>query len=160
MHSVPKSTPLSGATGAARMPDMHEPLFADKSHRPTDTELVAVLGRTKRHWDSLVAHVREVNPTVEAEWKFYTAKFGWTFVARAKRRNLLYLTPDQKRFRVSLAFGDKAVAAAEQSDLPERVIKPIRESPKYPEGRAVRIEVTSARDLAIARQLLALKIAN
>lgn len=142
------------------MPGMHEPLFADKSHRPTGTDLADVLGPAKRHWDSLVDRVRDVNPKAEAAWKFYTAKYGWTFVVRDKRRNLLYLTPAQKRFRVSLAFSDQALEAAEHSDLPERVVKPIRESPKYPEGRAVRIEVTSARDLAIARKLLAIKIAN
>lgn len=68
--------------------------------------------------------------------------------------------PSARRFTVSFAFGDQAAEAAEQSDLPDRVVKPIRQSPKYAEGRAVRIEVTSAPDVGIARKLLAIKMAD
>jgi hypothetical protein len=139
---------------------MEEPVFPDKSQRPSDADLAHVLGPAKRHWDSLVVHIQDVNPGGTAEWRHYAGKSGWTFVVRDKRRNLAYLKPAAKRFTVSFAFGDKAVEAAEQSDLPERVVKPIRESPKYPEGRAVRIEVTSTPDVAIARKLLAIKMAN
>ncbi len=139
---------------------MEEPVFSDESRRPSDSDLARVLGPAKRHWDSLVVHIQEVNQGGTAEWKHYAGKSGWTYVVRDKRRNLLYLKPSAKRFTVSFAFGDKAVQAAEQSDLPDRVVKPIRESPKYPEGRAVRIEVTSATDVAIAWKLLAMKMAN
>ena len=139
---------------------MEVPVFADKSHPPSDTDLVDVLGRAKHHWDSLVAHIEKFAPDASAEWKYYTAKYGWTFVVRDKRRNLLYLKPLAKRISVSLAFGESAVEAAEQSDLPERITKPIRESTKLPEGRAVRLEVTSAPDVAIAKKLLAIKMAN
>ena len=139
---------------------MEEPVLADKSHEPTDADLARVLGRVKSHWDKLVAHVRAVNAGGTAEWKFYSAKYGWTFVVREKRRNLLYMKPAEKRFTASFAFGDKAVDAAEQSDLPEHIVKPIRQSPKYPEGRAVRVEVTSATDVTIAKKLLAIKMAN
>jgi hypothetical protein len=139
---------------------MAEPIFADKSHQPDDADLADTLGRAKRHWDTLVAHVQQASPAATAEWKFYTAKYGWTFVVREKRRNLFYLKPLAKCFTVSLAFGDKAVDAAEQSDLPDEIVKPIRQSPKLPEGRAVRINVTSASHVAIAKKLLAIKAAN
>ncbi len=139
---------------------MDEPLFRDKSHPPSDDDLAAVLGSAKRHWDRLVAHIREMDANGTAEWKHYAGKSGWTFVVRDKRRNLLYLKPLEKRFLASFAFNDQAVDAAEQSDLPERIVKPIRQSPKYPEGRAVRLEVSSAADATIAIKLLAIKMAS
>ena len=139
---------------------MDEPLFADKSHRPGDDDLAAVLCRAKRHWDGLVAHIAELSAGASAEWKFYSPKYGWTFVARDKRRNMLSLTPLARRFLASFSFGDKAVAAAAQADLPDSVLKEIRASPKYPEGRAVRIDVTSAADAAIVWKLLAFKVEN
>ncbi len=119
-----------------------------------------VLGRAKRHWDNLTAHALEADPAAKQEWKFYSARSGWTFVLRGKRRNLFYLIPSAKRFAVSFVFGEKAVKAAEQSDLPRHVIEMIKESPQYPEGRAVRLEVRTAADVKIARQLLAVKLAN
>jgi hypothetical protein len=139
---------------------MEEPIFADKHHRPDEADLARVLGPAKRHWDALVAHIRKAIPEATAEWKHYAGKSGWTFVVRDKRRNLLYMKAAAKRFGVSLAFNDKAVQAAEESDLPAHVVAPIRQSPKYPEGRAVRIEVASAADLAIAKKLLAIKTAS
>lgn len=139
---------------------MEEPVFADKAHQPNDADLTAVLGRTKRHWDNLLAHMEEANARATMEWKFYIPKYGWTFVMRDKRRNLCYLKPLAKHFLVSFALGKKAVDAAEQSDLPADVVKSIRESPKYPEGRVARIEVRTAPDVAIVRKLLAIKTAN
>jgi len=50
------------------------------------------------------------------------------------------------------------VQAAEQSDLPTDVIEMIRQAPKYPEGRAVCVEVKSARDLKVAKALLDIKL--
>ncbi|MGD8451809.1 MAG: DUF3788 family protein [Phycisphaerae bacterium] len=140
---------------------MDEPLFPDKSHKPTDADLQAVLGAAKRHWDSLTAHALEADPAAVPEWKYYMKKTGWTFLLRGKRRNLLYMRPVAKgRFNVTFVFGDKAAKAAEESDLPEHVVEEIRQSPKYPEGRAARVEVKTAADPKIARQLLAIKLAH
>ena len=139
---------------------MDEPLFADKSHRPSDADLAKVLGPAKRHWDAFTAHIQAVNAGGTSEWKHYAGKTGWTLVVRDKRRNLAYVKPFAKRFLVSFAFSDQAATAAEHSDLPEKIVKPIRESPKYPEGRPVRIEVASAADVTIAQKLLAIKLAH
>ena len=61
---------------------MDEPVFPDKSKRPSDADLAKVLGPAKRHWDNFVAHIREMNPGGTAEWKHYAGKSGWTFVVR------------------------------------------------------------------------------
>lgn len=139
---------------------MDEPAFPDPSHPPTDAALATILGRVKRHWDGFLSHIRQVSADATAEWKHYSGKSGWTFVVRGKRRNLAYLKPSAGRFTVSFAFGDKAVQAAEQSDLPDPLVQSIRQSPKYPEGRAVRVEVTSASNVALVKKLLAIKLAN
>ncbi|MHC4076909.1 MAG: DUF3788 family protein [Planctomycetota bacterium] len=140
---------------------MEEPMFPDKAHMPEDADLQRVLGGTKRHWDNLTAHAVAANPAATPEWKYYTKKSGWTFLLRGKRRNVLYMRPTGKRrFLVAFAFGKKAVAAAEESDLPAHVVEEIRQAPQYPEGRQVLVEVTSAADVKIAKKLLAIKMAN
>ena len=139
---------------------MEEPLFTDKSHRPTDSDLAKVLGRAKRHWDSLQAHALSAIRAAKADWKHYAGKSGWVFVVRDKRRNLLYMRPLDKRFMASLAFSQQAVTAAEQSDLPDHVIEMIRTSPQYPEGHAVRLEVKTAADAEVVQKLLLMKVSN
>ena len=137
---------------------MDQAVFPDKSHLPQDADLARALGQAKRHWDDLVAHARGASPTATPEWKYYGKKFGWTFVLRGKRHNLLYMKPVGKSFSTSFAFGEKAVQAALESDLPAKVIEMIRQSPKYPEGRAVRMAVTSAADAKVVKRLLSIKL--
>lgn len=137
---------------------MEQPAFLDKSHMPTDTDLRGVLGRAKPHWDRIKTMALEAEPETSPEWKFYTKKSGWTFVVRGKRRNVLYLQPASLRFVVSFVLGDKAVEAAQESDLPAAVKKRIRDARRYPEGRGVSVEVTKAGDIKTVEQLLAIKM--
>ncbi len=139
---------------------MEEPFFADKSKKPSDADLAKALGGAKRHWDALRVHALAAIPGVTEEWKCYAGLSGWTLVLRSKRRSLVYLRPLAKHFMASLAFGAKAVAAAEASDLPARVIEMIQTAPEYPEGRAVRLNVKTAADAKVVEQLLAIKAAN
>lgn len=139
---------------------MEEPVFLDKSHMPEDADLAKVLGRAKRHWDSLQAHALDADPAASPRWTYESKKSGWTFAVRGKRRNLLYLKPFERRFTVGFAFGEKAVQVAEQSDLPDHVVEMIRQAPQYPEGRGVRLEVATAADVKIAKRLLAIKMDN
>ncbi len=138
---------------------MEEPVFPDKSQVPRETDLARVLGRAKHHWDTLKAYALEADPTATEEWKYYTKKSGWTFRVKNKRRNLLYMQPRGKgRFTTGLMFGKKTVEAAERSDLPEQVIEMIRQSPQYPEGRMIRVEVTKAADVKVVKKLFTIRM--
>jgi hypothetical protein len=137
---------------------MDEPIFCDKQHVPTEADLADALGRAKGVWDRVVAEGQVGNAGVTAEWKHYAGKSGWTLVLRAKQRNVLYLKPLAKQFLACFALGEKAMAAAEQADLPAPLREVLRAAPLYPEGRAVRICVKSAADAAMVGKLLAIKI--
>jgi hypothetical protein len=123
---------------------------------PDDEHLSATLGRAKEHWDDFLDLVRSEHPRAAIEWKRYST--GWRLVVKERRRNLAYLNPGDERFTVSFALSDDAVAAAERSSLPRALVDPLRNSKKYPEGRAVRIDVASARELGRAAMLLAIKV--
>ena len=57
-------------------------------------------------------------------------------------------------------FGEKAVAAAEKSALPEFIIDMIRSAKKYMEGRVIRIEVRQQADIKNIEKLVEIKLAN
>lgn len=137
---------------------MYDPIYPEKTTEPDDASLGQALGRAKRHWDALAAHVAEVSPEAKAEWKFYGSRNGWVFVVRGKRHALMYMIPHEEHFTASFAYKGKATQAALQSDLPAKIIEMIRSAPKYPEGRAVRMAVKSAADLKVAKRLLAIKL--
>jgi hypothetical protein len=134
--------------------------FIDKPKKPTAAELTAALGPAKALWDQLLAGLAdELNLTIQ-EWNSYSRKAGWSLRLKLKERNILYLTPRQGCFFVSFALGDKAVQAARQSVLPPSVIKIINDAKRYAEGTGVRMEMKKPKDIEIAKQLAAIKLAH
>ena len=139
---------------------MDEPVFPDKTQRPSDADLAQALGRTKAHWDNLRDHALAAEPAATPEWKFYTKKSGWSFVVRGKKRNLLYLGVGRKRFTAGFLYSEKAARAAEEADLPDEVLAMVRDAPRYPEGRGIRLDVKKSADVKIVKKLFAIRMAN
>jgi hypothetical protein len=76
------------------------------------------------------------------------------------KRTILYLFPSKGFFIVLFVFGKKATVAAEQSSLPQNILKTIKEAKPYVEGRSFRAEVKSAEDLANIIKLIKIKMKN
>lgn len=135
-------------------------VFDDKSNLPKTGELEKALGRTSGLWDQLtISLAAEYEPLTET-WKFYSKKYGWSLQLKRKKRTVLYLTPCKGHFTVGLVFGEKAVKAAHQSDLPDALLDRIDSARKYVEGRGIRIEIRSKKDLGTVEKLAAIKMAN
>jgi hypothetical protein len=134
--------------------------FIDKPKKPTAAELAAALGPAKAIWDQLVAGLGDEHNLTVQEWNSYSRKAGWSLRLKHKDRNILYLSPCRGSFFVSFALGDKAVEAARQSRLPPSVIKTINEAKRYAEGTGVRMEMKKPKDIGIAKQLAAIKLAH
>jgi hypothetical protein len=135
-------------------------VFDDKSQKPRADDLKSVLGRASAHWNALIAHIAAEHTPLEETWSFSGASWGWALRLRHKKRTVLYMTPCKKHFLVGFALGEKAVAAARDSALPDSVVAMIDDAKKYPEGRAVRLEIRNKKDLENAKQLAAIKMAS
>jgi hypothetical protein len=132
--------------------------FIGKLEKPTDEELATELGAAKALWEQLLTGLaKELNLQVR-EWNSYSSKVGWSLRLQHKKRNVVYLSPHKGGFRASLALGDKAVQGARRSKLPAHVLNSISQAKRYAEGTAVRIEVREAKDLAVVKKLVALKV--
>jgi hypothetical protein len=70
------------------------------------------------------------------------------------------MTPCRGYFLASFALGEKAVKASHESDLPAWVLETIDTARPYAEGRGVRLEVRSERDVATVVKLATIKMAN
>jgi hypothetical protein len=134
--------------------------FAGHARRPTGKELASALGRTDSLWQELVAALKRDLKLDEEEWNTYSVKAGWSLRLQWKKRNIVYLGPRDGCFLASFVLGDKAVAAARQSELPPRVLKMIDEAKRYAEGTAVRIEVREAKDVTTVKMLAKIKLEN
>jgi hypothetical protein len=134
--------------------------FIGKSQPPTAAELTAALGDAKALWDKLLGELADEHNLTVQEWNSYSPKAGWSLRLKLKDRNIVYLAPRTGCFLTSFVLGDKAVAAARQSGLPQSVIKTINEAKRYAEGTAVRIEMKKPKDIETIKQLAAIKLAH
>lgn len=134
--------------------------FVDKGETPQAAEVATVLGPTAALWDALRASLTERLGPLTEEWTFSGKAYGWALRLKQGKRAVLYLTPCAGCFRVALALSERAVAAAPAVGLPAAVLETIAQAPRYPEGRAVRLEVRRAADLDGIVALAALRMAS
>jgi len=134
--------------------------FINKPEQPNEQELAVALGPAKPVWDQLLAELdREFGVNIH-EWNCYSVKAGWSLRVKRKARTIVWLGPRANAFTVAFILGDKAMQAARQLTLPQRVAKAMNEAPKYAEGTGVRLTVKSSRDLPALKKLAVVKLAN
>lgn len=138
---------------------MESSVFTDKSIQPDHDRLSQVLEETGKFWEAIKQHIREKHGNVIEEWKFYSAKYGWTLKTLLKKRNLFFFTPLDGYFRIGFVFGNKAVAA-EQSDLPDDIKTVLKNAHKYAEGRVIVIIVKNQQDVENVKKLIDIKVDN
>ena len=132
--------------------------FVGKSQAPTGDELEATLGASARLWSSLLQEIGSVAGPVTQEWKCYSRKAGWTLKVVKGKRTLLYATPGEGRFAVTVVLGDAALAAARAMNLPADIVREIATARRYAEGTPVRVEVTSGGDVRAIAELVKAKL--
>ena len=135
-------------------------VFIDKLAKPDDQALVSALEKTYPLWAEIEKHVATAHGESIEEWKYYGPKSGWTLKTLHKKRNLFFFTPCQGYFRIALVFGDRAVAQILTSDLPTAIIEEVKNAKRYAEGRGLRVEVKTRRDVESVKKLIAIKVMN
>jgi len=135
-------------------------VFIDKLAKPNDQALVRALGKTYPLWAEIEKHIATTLGESIEEWKYYGMKSGWTVKTLYKKRNLFFFTACKGYFRIAFVFGDRAVAEIVTSDLPKAMIEEITNAKKYAEGRGIRIDVKTRRDVESVKKLIAFKVMN
>ena len=135
--------------------------FIGKSDQLSRAEVLAALGPSAPLWTELIDEITADAGNLTQEWKgIYVNKYGWSLRLKQKSRNIIHLSPCKGSFRIVFIFGDRAVKAAKQADLPQSVVEALANAPKYPEGTGLRLTVHRASDLPAIRTLAQIKLAN
>jgi hypothetical protein len=126
---------------------------------PTPSELKAALGSASALWTDIVQIATTVAVPLTTEWKPSKTAFGRICLLQHNKRTLLYLTPGNETVTVAIVLGERAYRLAMASSLPAAIKKLFAEARPYAEGRGIRFSVTSPRDVATIKTLLAIKTA-
>lgn len=134
--------------------------FNDKQVMPDEAALASEIGETKKYLDRICRFIEEETGQLTREWKHYGQKTGWTLKLLSKKRNLLFVGPENGYFIVAFVFGDRAVEAVSKSQLPETIKNELINARKYAEGRGIRFEIRDDSDLENVKELIRIKIEN
>ena len=111
-------------------------------------------------WEGFRLFLEDEYGSLVEEWKYYNIKSGWILKVVRDNRTIFYLTPMENQFRLAFSFGDKAVNAVEESNLPAILIERLKNARKYVDGRALQWTVKKLEDLRVAKKLVDIKINN
>ena len=133
-------------------------IFIDKSVKPNNKMLVTALGPSYNYWESLKNVLEREYGALTEEWNYYGSKSGWSLKLLLKKRNMFFFVPCNKYFRLAFIFGDKAIKAAESSDLPLNMIQELKNARRYAEGRGLKVEVKKQTDMKHIVTLVGIKV--
>lgn len=139
---------------------MEDRLFLDKQIMPNDQMISEALGKTYKYWKEVRKSLDNEYDNLIEEWKYYGKNYGWGMKLLLKKRNLFFFAAHNKYFVLGFIFGDKAVSAIKQSDLPEQMITEIKTAKKYAEGTGLSIKVKKRDDIKYIKKLVEIKVNN
>lgn len=133
--------------------------FEEKSTQPTAEMLAEALGDRYADWQNIISFVLKQHKDSQEVWNFGKS-FGWSLRIKDTKRVLVYMTPGDRKFLVSLVFGKKATEEALGSDISSQLISIIDSAKVYAEGRGFRIEVAGPEYITDILKLIAIKLGN
>lgn len=135
--------------------------FEDKTKEPQDSELEVVLGSTYPLFENIFKYLIETHKDIRPEWKHYGKNTGWLLKIFKGKRNILFMVPYEKKFTVTLIFGDKAAQQVMESEVSDEIKTELQNAQKYMEGRGIVISTTEENEnIADIIKLIEIKLAN
>ncbi|MFC1628559.1 DUF3788 family protein [Gemmatimonadota bacterium] len=132
--------------------------FVDFPKPPEPEDIRNVLGPSAAAWDALITQITGHYGEVTQEWAIPAKKHGWSLRLKLKKRTILHLGPRSKHFIVAIILGKKAVTALRESDPPPEVIAMVENAREFTEGRVIRFEIRSKKEIGIVEALARIKM--
>lgn len=137
---------------------MSASIFSDKTQVPDEVMLSAALGKTKTYLDKICDFIETETGHLTREWKHYGQKSGWLLKLLSKKRNMMFVIPENGCFTVGFVFGDRAVNAVMNSNLNEPIKNDLQNARKYAEGRGISLVIKDSSEMETILRLIRIKV--
>lgn len=132
--------------------------FNNKLQEPTHEMLSLALGKTKELLDSIFLFIETEFGDFHPEWKYYGTKFGWSLKLFHKKRNVVFVEPEDGYFSLAFAIGEKAFKEIIDSEISDTIKQQLSAAKVYVEGRALRLEIHKKEDLESIWKIIRIKL--
>ena len=129
-------------------------IFDNKEIVPNDEDLEDVLKGSLDTYNKLISFLEKEYGALTKEWKFYSKKAGWTLRITGEKRNLIFFSPNDDYFLVTVNMSVKVSKIVLDLDISDTTKKLIKEAKPYAEGLSILIEVKKEEDLEDIKTIL------
>ena len=105
-------------------------------------------------YNKLISYLENEYDPLTNEWKFYSKKAGWALRISNKKRNLVFLSPNEDYFLGTVNMGVKISKIALNSDISDNTKDIIKQTKVYTEGISILIKVRNEEDLEDIKTIL------
>ncbi len=136
---------------------MEQPVLTDKESFPTQEVIYSHIGKSKALWLMLFEYIHQNHPDFIEQWRYYLDGKSWLLKVSRKSKTIFWLSIVKGSFRTTFYFTDKAEDAISKSSLSAELKQQYRKGKEFGKIRGLTILYKNKRDVAYARQLIALK---
>jgi hypothetical protein len=136
---------------------MTAPWFADPTVRPTEPDVLAVLGPAANAWRTLFAALRTQHSDLAETWNWYADGRSWLMKITRKGRTVCWVVVEPERFRVAFYFAERLTPALLASGLSEPCKAALGARPPVGKLRPVSVEFGPAEGVGDVLVLVGLK---
>ncbi|MCL2116258.1 MAG: DUF3788 domain-containing protein [Methanobrevibacter sp.] len=130
-------------------------IFDIKEIIPNDEDLEGVLKSSLDTFNKLISYLKSEYGSLNKEWKFYSKNAGWTLRISNKKRNLVFISPNDDYFLVNINMSVKvSKIVLDLDDVSDNTKELIKQGKVYAEGTSVLIEVRNKEDLEDIKTIL------
>jgi hypothetical protein len=132
-------------------------IFDNKEIVPNDEDLEDVLKNSFETYNELLYYLEKEYGSLKKEWKFYSKNAGLTLRISGKKRNLLFLSPNEGYFLVNVNMGVKVSKIVLDTDVSDTIKDLIKQAKVYREGISILINIKNEEDLEDIKTILKIR---
>ncbi len=137
---------------------MSESVFNEPLLEPDEIMLISELGPVYSIYKTIKSEIGRFKDEIQPTWKFYGKKNGWLLKLMSGKKNVLFVIPQNKSFRISFTFGDSVFQEIMSSSISEKLKNEFSKANKYAEGRTIQLTVENEEILKDIMTLIHIKM--
>lgn len=136
---------------------MSKGFFTNKNSKPTDAELIDIVGRAKNKWESLIYYLTD-DLHLKGELKFYGINYGWALRFNKSGKSVIALYPNEDCITVQIILNNNQTNKAFSSDLSPKIIQIINDTETICEGKWIYLNIDEDTEINDIVKLIDLRI--
>lgn len=131
--------------------------YDDKNIIPNVENVPVILKDCFSVWQELIKYLEDSYGELTFEWKFYGKSSGWSYRISSKKRNLVFLLPNEDYFLVNINMGVKVATKVLEANIDEEIKTMLANAKVYQEGTGVLLKITKVEDLNNIKTILQIR---